>query len=75
MACTGHYECGVAGSDFGIVVWKEHPTLRAWMKMVASAWHVDSDQRMREYMKEKREQAASDEISPFSFTLSTSDDV
>jgi hypothetical protein len=59
----------------GIVVWKEHPTLRAWMKMVASAWHVDSDQRMREYMKEKREQAASDEISPFSFTLSTSDDV
>lgn len=52
----------------GIVVWKEHPTLRALMKMITSERYrfptVDSDESMREEMK-KCEQAARDEVSPF----------
>ncbi len=52
----------------GIVVWKEHPTLRALMKMITSNRYrfptVDSDESMREEMK-KCEQAARDEVSPF----------
>jgi hypothetical protein len=60
----------------GIVVWKEHPTLRALTKMVTSARYrfptVDSDERMRDEMK-KCEQAARDEVSPFSYTFSTGD--
>jgi hypothetical protein len=52
----------------GIVIWKEHPTLRALMKMITSERYrfptVDSDENMREEMK-KCEQAARDEVSPF----------
>jgi hypothetical protein len=52
----------------GIVVWKEHPTLRALMKMITSERYrfptVDSDESMREEMK-KCEQDARDEVSPF----------
>jgi hypothetical protein len=52
----------------GIVIWKEHPTLRALMKMITSERYrfptVDSDESMREEMK-KCEQAARDEVSPF----------
>jgi hypothetical protein len=51
----------------GIVIWKEHPTLRALMKMITSERYrfptVDSDESMREEMK-KCEQAARDEVSP-----------
>jgi hypothetical protein len=52
----------------GIMIWKEHPTLRALMKMITSERYrfptVDSDESMREEMK-KCEQAARDEVSPF----------
>jgi hypothetical protein len=52
----------------GIVVWKEHPTLRALMKMITSERYrfptVDSDESMREEMK-KCEQDAREEVSPF----------
>jgi hypothetical protein len=52
----------------GIVIWKEHPTLRALMKMITSERYrfptVDSDESMREEMK-KCEQAARDEVSLF----------
>jgi hypothetical protein len=52
----------------GIVVWKEHPTLRALMKMITSERYrfptVDSDESMREEMK-KCEQDAREEVSSF----------
>ena len=52
----------------GVVIWKEHPTLRALMKMITSERYrfptVDSDENMREEMK-KCEQAARDEVSLF----------
>jgi len=50
----------------GVVVWEEHPTLRALIKMTTSGRYrfptVDSDDKMREEMK-RCEQTARDEVS------------
>jgi len=56
--------CGSSGK-IGALLWKEHPTLRALMKMVTSTRYrfptVDCDEIEREDMK-KAEQAARDEV-------------
>jgi hypothetical protein len=56
--------CGSAG-EIGDVMWKEHPTLRALMKMITSMRYrfptVDSDEHSRDETK-RAEQAARDKV-------------
>jgi hypothetical protein len=57
--------CGHSPAKIGFVVWQEHPTLRALMKMVTSSRFrfptVDCDENERTEMK-RSEQAARDEV-------------
>jgi hypothetical protein len=57
--------CGASTSKIGATIWKEHPTLRAMIKMVTSNRYrfptVDCDDVLREKVKND-EQAARDEV-------------
>lgn len=57
--------CGHSPSKIGALVWQEHPTLRALIKMVTANRFrfptVDCDENERTEMK-KLEQAARDEV-------------
>jgi hypothetical protein len=57
--------CGSSPGKIGCVAWKEHPTLRALIKMVTSDRYrfptVDCDDLARDEMK-RTEQAMRDEV-------------
>lgn len=66
---------GASTAKIGAVVWVEHPTLRALVKMIVSNRYrfptVDCDDTMREEIK-KAEQAARDMVSRGCETLQES---
>jgi integrator complex subunit 1 len=66
VTILGLVMCGSNPEKVGAVVWKDHPTLSALIKMVTSAKYrfptVDCDDGLREKMKQE-EQAARDEES------------
>jgi len=74
VTMLGLVMCGASPKQIGTMIWKEHPTLRALIKMTTSLRYrfptVDCDEKTRDEVK-KAEQTARDEVSTCRFILSS----